>query len=270
MIDRKIRGYLPNNFISAHKRLLEDKFHVDENMYKQNFGNGRVKGLYNKVISKYLALIYKYGDNNPNGNYDNELKFVETNELLDLVSKYEAMTGDKTFYKFLKIYVYLIEESNRSIRNRDGSIDNQKVLANFKNIGNFAPIMYDQVSQDIDAKNYWWLKDTATTLRRQLDERYTMISQSRLQKLFNKYFPRPFDVREIKNVDNATLMQELDIAMFKKYHTYPYYFWWAEDNNGNKTLMMDKAPPKSGVYTFVVYQNQTSKEVDDKDKGYYL
>ena len=270
MLNNELRPYLVENFTKTYKNYLT-KIYGDktfENMLRDR----KVRKAFYNVVKEYFNTMYEYYDRYPQGNLDNELKYIESSaKLKSLNDEYVALShGDKTLFGYLKMYGYSVEQMNQDAVDKYGHLDQKRIDKLFEIVNVINDKNYETVKMDMDANNYWWLKDTATTLRRQLGLDYVMISEKRLQAMFDKYFPRKFEASKITEVDNVELMKELDFAMNQKYHTLPYYFWWGEGANGEKKLLMAPQPPQNGKYTFVVYQNYTSDEVAKDKKEYYL
>ena len=270
MLDNRLKQFLANNFTKTYKDYLINKVYGDKKIFDEQFKSKKIQKAFYDVVKEYFNTLYAYYEQYPDGNFDNQLKFIKNNQTLqNYVKKYiEVSQGDETLYGFLQVYGYCVEQVNDMSLNDNGDFSVNLSRHMFDLVAQTSGKMYGFVKLDIDANNYWWLKDTATTLRRQLSEKLIIINNDRLQYMFDKYFPRKFDVNNIRKVDNVELMKDLDFAMYRKYHTLPYYFWWGENDKGERKLKMSPEPPQNGNYTFVVYQNYTSNEVEKKE--YYL
>ena len=132
--------------------------------------------------------------------------------------------------------------------------------------------MFTKFEKDIKEGNYWWLKNSATTLRRQLFEDIIVLSEKRFSYLCETYFDRPVDIRkEFINAKNGgeKLVPELDATMAKRYKAKPYYCWWEIRADGKNVLHMLDTPPEEGIYTYVAYHDRQENRTVEKD-NYYL
>lgn len=273
MLQPELKPYLHDNFAKTYKELLTTKVFQNINMYKQLFKNPKAKIAFDNAIEEFFNCLIKFYEQNPNGSYINQLQFIENNtKLKNYISQYTSVTNDKTFFNFLKVYGYCVEQLNGLVLDNDDKFDKNGVNELFERAFTSSMKMYDVVKKDMDANNYWWLRDTATTLRRQLEEDITLINSERLQKMFDKYFTRKVDIaKEFMHDGNMKLIQELDKTMYENKNALPYYFWWDVAENGQKKLMMGPQPPKTGVYTFVAYQNYTTAQNQkNTEKEYYM
>jgi len=272
MIDKALAPYLVDNFTKAYKDYLIKKVFGNKKLFDEQFGEKYIQKPFLNLVKTFFETLYNFYDEHPSGNYDQQLQYFDTNQKLqDALNAYISVSqGDEMIYGFLKVYGYSIEQLNSLASDEFGVVNAKTSKELFTRANVASGKMYEVVKLDMEANNYWWLKNTATTLRRQLTEDIILINQDRLQYMFDKFFPRKFDASTVREVDNQELIRELDFAMYNKYHTLPYYFWWGKDDAGKKKLFMAPQQPKSGYYSFVVYQNYTAKDVKEEDKQYYL
>ena len=273
MLNPELKPFLYENFTKTYKELLVTKVFQSTSMYKQLFKNPKAKVAFDNAINEFFNCLIEFYKKYPNGSYISQHQYVEGNtKLKNYISQYVSVTNDKTFFNFLKVYGYCVEQLNGIALDDDGNFDKEGTKELFERAFTSSMDMYDVVKKDMDANNYWWLRDTATTLRRQLDEGITLINRERLQKMFDKYFTRKVDIdTEFMNDGNMKLIQELDRTMLANKNAMPYYFWWEVEESGQKKLMMGPQPPKTGIYTFVAYQNySTTRNDNNVEREYYM
>lgn len=264
MIDSHLINRMEENFYKAYKDLLITKVYKSKEMYKNQFNNDKTKNLYRQIVKEYFSSIQLFYQKYPNGSFEEQYNFLDMNGTLkSMVKEYVSQTNDSTFYNFLRCYGYCAEQVNYEVYDEYGDYSESKANKVIKHINESSVIMYESVKNDMKAKNYWWLYDTATSLRRQLNETLVLINSERMQKMLEKYFERPIDVHEF--MSNADLVRELDILMLKNHKARPYYFWWGINSKGEKGLLMSPHPPEIGVYTFVSYQTYTQENATTKE-----
>ena len=272
MLEIEYKSHLLGNFTATYKDYVIKNVYGDKKIFDEFFEKRKVQKAYVNLVNEYFNTIYNFYKQYPSGTFDQQTVYINNNaKLQEYVKQYSDISqGDSTLYGFLRVYGYCMEQVRNYALNEYDIIDNKGLKRAFDVANKTCGVMYDMVKLDIQANNLWWLKDTATTLRRQLGEKMIVINQARLQKMFDKFFPRKYDASKIADDDSIELMKELDFAMYEKYHTNPYYFWWGTNKDGTKKLLMAPQPPDNGAYTFVVYQNYTSDKVPKDQQTYYL
>ena len=156
MLNLHLRQYLPERFKHCHKQFLTNKIYNDETMYKDLFADEKVKKAYDSAIEQYFNSIYTYYTIYPKGDYSNQYYFIQNNaDLMLSVREYEALTNDKTFFGFLQIYGYCVEQLNAKSTNSNGEFDLNGAKSIFDISEKTSIEMYDMVKKDIEIKNYW-------------------------------------------------------------------------------------------------------------------
>ena len=272
MIKEDFKPYVFGNFERTYKDYLINNVFGEKKTYNEQFKNKDVQKALEQAISSYFDTLYDFYVKYPKGTLEDQQRYFDTNEALkkEFQKYFKNSNGDENLYGFLRIYGYCLEQISNLLIKNNRFVDDNARAGYLDLINRTATSMYKMVKMDLISGNYWWIKDSATTLRRQLCEKFVVIADDRLQNMLDKYFPRKINVRSLDKLDKNDLVRELDLAMYRKYHTLPYYLWWGKGDGEKKKLKMGPEPPKTGEYAFIVYQNYTAEEVKKEDKQYYL
>ena len=263
MLNREYSAKLESNFIKAYKEFLISRVYGDKQMFKDQFKNARIKTAFCNLVKEYFATIEKFYTQKPNGTYKEEMTSLEQSPVIKhWKNEYVSLTNDIALFDFLRCYSYCAEQFNNAVFDTKGEFSSINANHQVKKVSKMATEMYEVVKNDFAAKNYWWLNDNATALRRQLTEQMVLIGSDRIRKMLDKYFDRKVELDEF--MKNADLVKELDITMYNKRHASPYYFWVGKNAEGETKLFMSPQPPESGVYTYVSYQTYTHEEAQVK------
>ena len=273
MFTDELKNEVFARFSDSYGQLLEQFIYKDGNMVREMFGDDDVVKAYQTLVSSYFESIVEFYQKHPDGTYLEELKYVKSDAAVKAAAKdYVDLTGDETLIRFLQVYSYCVQEPSGLVYNKKYELVKSKVDNYFAGVHNNCLSMFEKFEKDINEGNYWWLKDSATTLRRQLSENIIVLNEKRFTQLCNFYFKRPVDIyKEFINAINGgeKLIPELDRVMAEEHNAKPYYCWWEVRANGKKILHMVEEPPAEGIYTYVAYHDRKEVRAVNKD-NYYL
>lgn len=273
MFTDELKNEVFERFSDSYGQLLEQFIYKDSEMVREMFADEDVLKAYQNLVSIYFETIVEFYENNPDGTYLEELKYLKNAPDVKAAAKdYVDLTGDETLIRFLQVYSYCVQEPSGLVYNKSYHLVKNKVDGYFAGVHQNCLSMFEKFEKDINEGNYWWLKDSATTLRRQLSENIIVLNEKRFTNLCERYFSRKVDIfSEFINAVNGgeKLIPELDIAMAKNHNAKPYYCWWEYKPNGKKVLHMFDEPPAEGIYTYVAYHDRKEERAVAKD-NYYL
>ena len=274
MMPLSVRNYAITYFGNAYEELLSKHIYKDAQMYKQLMSKPKVKKAFRELLITYTAELVNFYEKYPKATYMEELAFIKSNSLIkQKQQEYYDLTNDTTAINFLHIYTYFLQEVMYDYLDEYGVINTSAVDDYFKFAHRASISMYLRLKKDIDKNNYWWLKDTASSLRRQLCERIVVFSTKRMQALCDKYYTRKVDVlneffEEAKRGGPHVqeLLGELDEAVRRKYGATPMFCWWGRDNKGQVMLFKSKEKPETDVYSFIAYTTTPNAERTDNQR----
>ena len=274
MISNGVKCHALLHFEDAYETFLSEHIYKDKKMYKQLMSGMKVKRAFKDLVKTYMEELVAFYEKYPNASYMDELAFIKSNDKIrQKQQQYYSLTNDSTLIKFLQIYTYLLQEVMYDYVDEYGVLEPATINDYFRFAQNTSINMFMQLKKDIDQNNYWWLKNTASSLRRQLCDKIIVFSTRRMQALCDKYYSRRVDV-ETEFADEAEkgssyvnkLVQELDDNMKRKYGATPMFCWWGVDQNGQRVLYKSKTEPAPSIYSFLAYTTTPSAERIDNQK----
>ncbi len=272
MVTSELKSYALSHFQKNYKKLLAEHIYQDKDMVKALFSNKNIEKCFYRLAETYFNVLVKFYEQNPNGTYLEELEYIKNSEAIkNALSEYYSFTNDTQVFKFLKVYSYMLQEFavEQKIYDEDGYLKTDGLKTYFSSVLDASIGMYPKVLKDMEQNNYWWLKDNATTLRRQFSEDFIVLSRKRCQALCDKYFERKVNLtKEFSNATNGgeKLIEELDAIIYKRFGALPFYCWWETTESGEKVLRREPEPPKDGTYSFNAYQQNFNTEKVDNQK----
>lgn len=273
MLTNELKVEVFKRFSNSYAELLEKLIYKDKRMVKKLFSDETIYSAYEAVVVEYFNALVEFYAKYPDGSYLDELDYVKSSSRVRRALKvYEEMTGDRTLMRYLQVYSYCVQEPSGLIYDKNYRIVQDSVDDYFAQTHDNSIAMYEKFEKDINEGNYWWLRNSATTLRRQLFENIIVINEKRFTFLCDTYFQRKVDInKEFVDAVNGgeKLVPELDAVMAKRYKAKPYYCWWETKKDGKRVLHMEEEPPADGVYAYVAYHDRKETRAVNKD-NYYL
>lgn len=276
MITDELKDVALEKFTKVYKQLLKAHVYKKNSQIKELFSGASTKEAYTNLVNGYFCVLSDFYKTNPGASYTEELEFIMKNPaIINLVENYVNQKNDKKLFRFLQIYSYCIQELGKYIYDKNYRVRQDVVESRFSDIARISVEMFVRVEKDIKERNYWWLKNTATTLRRQLVDNFGFVDTPRFRQMCEKYLCREMTVQSIKKEfthainGGAKLVAELDAKMEANYGAKPYYCWWDKLPDGKRRLRMSEDPPTNGVYSYVAYHDRIENRVVDRD-NYFL
>lgn len=273
MLTNDLKEEVFNHFTPTYLELLTKYIYKDEKMVRKLFETQEVKRAYENYVIKYFEALVELYRVWPDSTYLDELQYLKHNiPFKNAEKKYLELTGDETLGRFLHVYSYCVQEPSGLIYDKNYNVVKKVSDRYFSQTHANSLAMYTKFERDINEGNFWWLKNTATTLRRQLHEDIMVLSEKRFANLCNTYFERTVDVRKefIYAVNGGMrLIPELDKAIEKKFHAKPFHCWWGANEKGEKILNVSENSPENGAYDYIAYHAKEHTRVDEKD-NYYI
>ena len=289
MINTELKIKICKNFFKSYKNFLKDYIYKKDDAVKKVFKDKTSVAAFDLVVCDYLDACIKFYEINPNGTYIEKHKYLcEDATLKKSLEMYGELVNDDRLFSYLQIYIYCVEELSYLLYDRNGDLkDEISVYTNnglevhklevylSEVINSFSKEMYRRVSRDIKSGNYWWLKNTATTLRRQLFDNFAYVNTSRFKLMCKKYLEMDMTDQDIQDkLTKATnggikLGEQLDKKMLEKYNAKPYHCWWEITDSGSKILHLADYPPQKGVYTYIAYHTNLEENKDQRDSYFF-
>ncbi|MBQ9785838.1 MAG: hypothetical protein IJW25_00010 [Clostridia bacterium] len=277
MLTLELKEEILKRFTQNYKDLLKKLIYKESNMVRDLFAGDNVKKAFNELVEQYFKSIVQFYKKNPDGTYMEELEYMITDERVKAcMENYVSLKGDETIVRFLQVYSYCIQELESVIYDKNYNVKKDRIATFFAQTYNNSIQIFKRLEKDIKEGNYWWLKDSATSLRRVFAEDIFIFNTKRFERMCLKYFGRILDVRvnpENGGLDfidgKANLLKELDQRMLEYHKAKPYYCWWEIVDEKKKKLHMSETPPPKGVYTYVAYHDRVENRVVEKD-NYFL
>jgi len=268
MITNELKQHILKRFSKNYAELFKSVYKTDFNLS----ANPEIKSAYENLVNAYFSSLVNFYRFKPTGTYMEQLTFLKFDpNLKRCMREYLDLTDDETLVRFLHVYGYCAEELGELVLDKNNNIKPNSVKGFFEKIDGCSTAMYKKLEKDIKEGNFWWLKNSATTLRRQLYEDLIIINKARLTALFDKYYDREVDLMaEFVNAINggAKLVEELDATMEKRYGAKPYYTWRTEYDHGRKMMHFSEDQPTINVYSFITYQKNNISIVTEEDHHY--
>ena len=255
MIDKSFKPYLCGCFMASY-RIFRGKH---KNAEITNWiHEARVEGALKNATKEYFSHIFRFYKSNPSATYEEEWESIKNSEKISkAINGYKKLAHDDLLADFLMVYAYCLEEGQKHFVRQYGEVRDEDAKDLLGKLVSLADEMYGWVYNDLKVKNYWWFKNSATSLRKQLEIGLCVIDSERVLNLCRKYLGRDVNLDvEFMNDKEAKLMRELDETMYNKWHCSPYYFWSQKNDKGEMKLFMAPYPQK-GKYCYVSYQNYT-------------
>lgn len=277
MLTAELKDEILKRFTNNYKDLLKKIIYKKNNMVRELFSGSGTKKAFDELVKEYFSCIVNFYLNNPDGSYMEELDCVIKNqELKRKLNNYVNLKGDEVIIRFLQIYSYCIEELESVIYDKNYNVRKDKINEFFNKTYNNSIKIFKILEKDAKEGNYWWLKDSATSLRRVFSESVFVFNTKRFERMCQKYFGRKLEVRInpqnggldfLDGIDN--LLEELDQKMENEYNAKPYYCWWENADDNKKILKMSENEPPSGKYYYVAYHDRIENRAVEKD-NYFL
>lgn len=276
MITEELKDVALSKFTKTYKQLLKSHIYKNNSQIRELFSGKEVNLAYKNLVRGYFDCLTEFYQKNPGAEYMDELEYVmKNNQIKSLVGNYVSKKNDKTLFRFLKIYSYCVQEMSRYIYDSNYKVRKDVVEKHFDEIARISLEMFTRVERDVKEGNYWWLKNSATTLRRQLVDNFGFVDTPRFKAMCEKYLERPMTINDIKKEfthainGGQKLVEELDYKMEKSHNAKPYYCWWEKMEDGRRKIHMSEEPPEKGVYSYIAYHDRIENRVVDKD-NYFM
>lgn len=288
MVTSQLKKHVMKTFFKTYKTFLKNYIYKKDEEVRKIFKDSQSINACELVAESYLNSAIEFYQENPKGTYSEEQKHIANDpNVKKNLDNYSNIVPDDFILGYLQVYVYSIEELGNVIYDKNGDVKKDiKVLTNngleyhtlqdylSVVINKYSTEMFRRVFKDIKAGNYWWLKDTATTLRRQLFDNFVYVNTDRFKLMCKKYLEMDMSDKDIQDkLMNAVnggirLGEILDKKMLESHNAKPYYCWW-EINKEKKILHLADEPPKTGVYTYVAYHTNMQTKQNQKDSYFF-
>ena len=289
MINSELKVKICNVFFKSYKNFLKNYIYKKDDAVKKIFKEKSAVAAFELVVADYLDSCINFYKQNPNGTYMEEHKFIANDETLKKsLEMYGELVADDRIFSYLQIYVYCVEELSHLLCDKNGNVKEEITVYTNNGlevhpletylsevINSFSMEMYRRVSRDIKSGNFWWLKNTATTLRRQLFDNFAYVNTSRFKQMCKKYLEMDMTDEDIQNKltkaknGGIKLGEQLDKIMLEKHDAKPYYCWWEITSSGSKILHLADDPPQKGVYTYIAYHTNLDGKKDQRDSYFF-
>ena len=275
MLTHELKSEIYKYFTGCYSKYLYYVYKGDQetaDSMNKLYEKPEVKNAYSRAIISFFEATADFYRAYPNGNYIDELNYAKNSVAFkSAITEYEQLSGDSLLSRFLQVYSYCVQESSDLIYTKKYEVVENLVPGYFQKVEENCLAMFDKLVNDINKGNYWWLKNTATSLRRQLGETITVFSERRFNLLCEKYFDRKIDVRRefvyAKN-PGSRLIPELDRCMSEYFHAKPYYCWKEKGIDGETVTKTSEFPPFNAGYTYIAYFDKHQSRDADKNSHY--
>lgn len=272
MITKQLKIEILNRFPNVYLNFLTDNIYKDEQYVQSLFSKDETVKSFTNLMATYFTCIENFYRKNPHGTYGEELEYVASNkQLTESIQKYVQIRGDKSLVRFLQVYSYCIQELSGILYKAKYELKTEVLESFFSQTYRNSIEMFRRVEKDIAEGNYWWLKNSATTLRRQLYDNFAFVNTNRFKYMCEKYLGRKMSNEDIKKEFTETinggekLVDELDANMEKQFNAVPY-FCWVEIVDGKKKIQISSSRPQKGVYFYVAYHTKIDERSQEESK----
>lgn len=289
MVTQELKTEIMKSFFKNYKTFLKNYIYKKDDIIKEMFKTRKSEEAFKLAVLAYINSSINFYQQNPNGTYMEEQEFITNDKMVKKsFQMYQNVVPDRLLYEYLQIYMYCVEELGNVIYTNGFKVKQdikflsdqglqqftlQDYLCN--SVNSAATEMYRRVSKDVKSRNLWWLKNTATTLRRQLFDNFTYVNTARFKLMCKKYLEMDMTDEDIQQKftqaknGGIKLGIKLDKIMLEKHNAKPYHCWWEVTDEGKHILHLADYPPHMGVYTYVAYHTSVDSKNQQRDT-YFL